>query len=204
MLHPATFDFPLISETVPGAWVKRVVPGDPALEQACIVTARRLVERGAAAISSTCGFFIRHQAAVAASVNVPVALSSLLLVPTLLRQLPPAAKLAVVTFDSTQFSDDMLGLDNPVARERVVIGGVEGSKVWECEMNIPRIPTGAADIEPDVAACIARLRAKHPEISAILFECTCFPVVASAIRRITGLPVFDITTLYRMTFGSVA
>ncbi|MBX5137685.1 hypothetical protein HJB79_02520 [Rhizobium lentis] len=136
--------------------------------------------------------------------KVPVALSGLLLVPTLLQQLAPSAKLAVVTFDSTQCSKDLLGIDDPAALERVVIGGVEGSKLWQCEMNIPPIPTGAADIEPDVSACIARLRADHPEISAVLLECTCFPVVASAIRRITGLPVYDVTTLCRMTFGSVA
>lgn len=88
MLNPETFDFATISETVAGAWVENVVRGDPALEPAYVAAARRLVERGAVAITSTCGFSIRHQAAVAASVNVPVIMSSLLLLPALLRQLP--------------------------------------------------------------------------------------------------------------------
>lgn len=46
---------------------------------------------------------------MAASVTVPVALSSMLLLPTLIRQLPASAKIAVLTYDSTTFGDDMLG-----------------------------------------------------------------------------------------------
>ncbi|MER8798911.1 hypothetical protein NKH75_33165, partial [Mesorhizobium sp. M0984] len=48
-----------------------------------------------------------------------------------------------------------------------------------------------------------RLRNAHPEIAAILFECTMFPPVAPAIRRLTKLPVHDITGLCRMMITSV-
>ncbi|MER9793659.1 hypothetical protein [Mesorhizobium sp. M0213] len=65
-MNPTTFDFPVISQAVAGAWPDQMVPGDPALEPACIAAARRLIERGAIAISSNWGFFIRHQAAVVA------------------------------------------------------------------------------------------------------------------------------------------
>ncbi|MGX9181631.1 hypothetical protein [Mesorhizobium sp. BHbdii] len=203
MRNPATFNFPTTYETVDGAFAENVICGDPALEAACIAAAQRLVEQGAVAISSNCGFFIRHQAAVAASVKVPVVMSSLLLVPMLLRQLPLAAKLAVVTADSTHCSEGLLGVKDPAERGRVIIGGVEGGKLWQNEMKLPPMPTDVADIESDVTACVARLLASHPEMAAILFECSGFPVVAPAIRRMTGLPVYDITTLCRMTFASV-
>lgn len=204
MLNPATFDFPIISETVAGAWAENVIRGDPALEPAYIAAARRLVERGAVAISSNCGFSVRHQAAVAASVNVPVVMSSLLLLPALLRQIPTAAKIAVVTADSRHCGEDLLGVENPVERARLVIGGVEGSKLWHNEMKRPPSPTEVADIERDVSACVARLRSGYPEIAVLLFECTAFPLVTPAIRRIARLPIYDITTLCRMTFASVA
>ncbi|WP_208758106.1 hypothetical protein [Bradyrhizobium zhanjiangense] len=202
MLHPETFDFPVIWETVAGAWVENVVRGDPALEPAFIAAARRLVERGAMAISSTCGFSIRHQSAVAASVNVPVVMSSLLLLPTLLRQLPGAAKIAVLTYDSTHCSEDLLQLDDPNERARVVIGGIEGGKFWRDELKNPPPPTDVAAIERDVSACITRLRGAHPQIAAILFECAAFPTVATYIRRTAGLPVYDITDLCRITMAS--
>lgn len=203
LLNPATFDFPIVVETVEGAWADVIIRGDQRLESACIAAAQRLVERGAAAISSNCGFFIRHQAAVAASVKVPVVLSTLILVPSLLRQLPPAAKLAIVTADSTNMGGDLLGLDSPADRAKVVIGGIEGGKLLQNEMRRPPLPTEDSDIEADVAACIARLRAAHSEIAALLFECTAFPRVTSALRRITGLPIYDIANLCRMTFASV-
>ncbi|MET4519951.1 hypothetical protein [Bradyrhizobium sp. I1.7.5] len=203
LLNPETYGLPVILETVKGAWADVVIRGDQSLEAACIDAARRLVERGAVAITSNCGFFIRHQSAVAASVNVPVVMSSLLLVPTLIRQLPPASKLAVMTADSTQCTEDLLGLDSAADRSRVVIGGIEGGVLWQNEMKRPPPPTEVSEIEKDVIACVERLRSAHPEIAAILFECTGFPLVAPAMRGMTKLPIYDITTLCRMTLASV-
>ncbi|ESX66367.1 hypothetical protein X757_31810 [Mesorhizobium sp. LSHC414A00] len=204
MSNPATFDRPIIRETVEGAWADIVIRGDSALDPACIASARRLVERGAVAVTSNCGFFIRHQAAVAASVNVPVALSSLLLVPTLLRQLPRAAKLGVVTADSTKCGEDLLGADDPADRARVVVGGIEGGKLLRNALMRPPVVTDVADIEMEVANCVAELRAAHPEVAALLFECTALPYVTLSIRRSTGLPVYDITDLCRLTLESVS
>lgn len=42
--------------------METVVRGDPELESAYVTAAQRLVARGAVAISSDCGFSIRHQA----------------------------------------------------------------------------------------------------------------------------------------------
>ncbi|MGY4230147.1 hypothetical protein ACVMIH_007508 [Bradyrhizobium sp. USDA 4503] len=204
LLNPATFNFPVISETVAGAWVENVVRGDPSLEPAYIAAARRLVERGAVAISSTCGFSVRHQPAVAASVTVPVVMSSLLLLPALLRQVPSSAKIAVLTYDSTYLSEDLLGVDDPADRARIVIGGIEGGKFWHDELKRPPPPVDVAAIETDVAACVTRLRAADPEIVAVLFECAAFPLVAQVVRRIAKLPVYDITDLCRLVLASIA
>lgn len=203
MLDPTTFDFPVVSETIEGGWVDRIFRGDPELEPAYVAAAQRLVERGAVAISASCGFSIRYQAAVAAAVNVPVALSSLLLLPTLLRQTPAAAKIAVLVADSKSASDDMFGVDRSQDRARLVVGGVEGGTFWKNEMQRPPPRTEVAEIEQDVISCVLRLRAANPDIAAILLECTAFPLAAPAIRRMTRLPIYDITTVCRMTMASV-
>lgn len=184
--------------------MENVVQGDPTLEPAYIVAARRLVERGAVAISSTCGYSIRHQPAVAASVNVPVVMSSLILLPALLRQLAPQAEIAVVTYDSIHCEERLLGLDDPAQRARVVVAGIEGGKYWRDELKRPAPPTDVTAMRADVSNCVARLRGAHPHIGAILFECAGFPIVAPAIRRIARIPVYDITSLCRMTMASVA
>lgn len=131
-------------------------------------------------------------------------MSSLLLTPALLRQLPPAGNLAIVTTGSMHCGEDLLGIDVPADRGRVVIGGIEAGKLLQSETRRPPPPTDVAEIEADVAACVGRLRSAHPVITAILFECTAFPLVTPANRRITRLPVYDITTLCRMTLASVA
>ncbi|MBZ9603037.1 hypothetical protein [Phyllobacterium chamaecytisi] len=204
ILNPASYNMPVVLETVSGAWAEIVIRGDPALEVHYVAAAKRLAQRGAAVITANCGFSIRHQAAVSASVKVPVLTSSLLLLPLLLRQLPVQAKIAVLTADSTQLTADLLGIDDPADRERIVIGGVEGGEMWRNEMKRPPQQTDVSVIEAEVLDCFEKLRVRNSEIGAILLECTAFPLVASEVRQITKLPVYDITTLCRMMIASVS
>jgi hypothetical protein len=46
-----------------------------------------------------------------------------------------------------------------------------------------------------VVAAAQRLIARHPDIGAILFECTNFPPHRAAVENATGLPVYDVFTL---------
>lgn len=187
MLNPATFEFPVISEVVEGAWADRVIHGDPTLEPAYIEAARRLFERGAVAIASNCGYSIRHQTAVAAAVPVPVAMSSLLLVSALLRLLPDDAKLAVVTADSTHCHRNLLGLKDPADDARVVIGGIEGGTLWTNEMMRPPPPTLAVDIQPDVAGCVKRLRKLNPKSPRSFLNARRSRSFRQAFKRSRGL-----------------
>lgn len=204
ILHPSTFAFPIISETVEGAWADVAMRGDPAIGPATIAAAKRLVQRGAVAISSNCASFIRHQEAVAASVNVPVATSSLLLLPALLRQVPPTSKIAVLSADARNSGERVQGVVDPGQRAKLVIGGIEGGKLYQNEMKRPPVFTETADIEADVAICVSRLLAANPDIALILFECTAFPPISPLIQRMTNLPVHDIAGLCRMMMDSVA
>ncbi|AUW47439.1 hypothetical protein CUJ84_pRLN3000314 (plasmid) [Rhizobium leguminosarum] len=198
------FTFPAIRETVSGAWADVVVRGDPSLEGPYIAAAKCLVGRGATAITADCGFSIRHQAAIAAAVPVPVAVSALLLTSMIVRQLSGGAKLAVLTFDSTHFGTELLGLSDPCDISRVVVSGIENTPTWQNEMKRPPVRTELSVLREDVCSRVEQLREKHPEIKALLLECTMFPRIARSLRRSTGLPVYDVTTLGRMLMESVA
>ncbi|MCG5486123.1 MAG: hypothetical protein KK482_20780 [Sinorhizobium meliloti] len=203
LVNPETFGRPIITEMVEGAFADVVIRGDASLERACVSAARRLAQRGASVIAADCGFLIRHQAAISAAVDVPVVTSSLLLIPTLLRQIAPAKKLAVLTADSRHCTEDLLGIQVPADRERVVIGGIEGGEYVRNALARPFVRTDVDQIEQEVGACIARLRTENPDIAMILFECTGFPVVGNALRSKTGLPIYDITDLCKLTLASV-
>lgn len=67
--------------------------------------------------------------------------------------------------------------------------------------NKPYLDNGR--LKADLIAVVQDLRAKHPEIAAILLECSDLPPYAAALHRETGLPVFDFTTLINWVHSAV-
>ncbi|MBI1964442.1 MAG: hypothetical protein HYS37_13825 [Candidatus Rokubacteria bacterium] len=49
-----------------------------------------------------------------------------------------------------------------------------------------------------------RLVAEHPDVGAIVLECTNMPPYAADVQRATGLPVFDIVSLVTLLHGALA
>jgi len=49
-----------------------------------------------------------------------------------------------------------------------------------------------------------RLVVDHPDVGAIVLECTNMPPYAADIQRETGLAVFDIVSLVTMVHGALA
>lgn len=83
-----------------------------------------------------------------------------------------------------------------------MIGGIEGTKYWRDAMMRPCPPMDIPAIECDVFATLSRMRDEHPEIAAVLCECTSFPLVSKQLRAASRLPVFDITVLNKMMLDS--
>ena len=61
-----------------------------------------------------------------------------------------------------------------------------------------------AEAELTTVEAARRLVARHPEVGAIVLECTNLPPYADAVRAATGLPVHDITTLVADRYAGVA
>lgn len=43
---------------------------------------------------------------------------------------------------------------------------------------------------------------KHPDVGAIILECTNMPPYADTVRQVTGLPVFDAVTMINYAYGA--
>ena len=201
--NPATYDFPVRYLQVPGAWTKNVVGTDPAVVTAYIEAAKQLEKEGVAAISTNCGFTARFQKDVAAAVKVPVALSSLSLVPFMARIIPPGKKLGIVTYDAKQLVElHFNGAGWSMKDTPAVTVGIEGSESWT-EMAKPDPKFNVTMLERDVLAATRKLLSANPGVVALVLECSAFPIVAAAVRREIGLPTVDFSTLQRFLMASV-
>jgi hypothetical protein len=193
----------MMYRTVPGAWTKNVVGADMSIVDSYIATARGMAKDGAAALTSNCGFTARFQRAISAAVPIPVATSSLSLVPFVRGLLPPGKKIGLLTYDATALGEIHFNgagwstNDTPIA-----IAGIEGSESWS-EMAKPDPKFTVALLERDVSAAARKLIAENPDIAILVLECSAFPVAAAAVRRETGLPTFDFSTLDRLLMGAI-
>lgn len=195
---PETFEFPLKRLTAPGAWVQTVIDGDETVKEAYIEGARQLEKDGVVAITANCGFTALFQSEVAAAVSIPVALSSLLLVPLVSSTLPDGKKVGVITYDSRRLEERHFNAagwssnDIPVA-----VAGIEGSESWR-QLGDPTPEVEPELLIKDVQAAVTSLLEADPTVGALVFECTAFPVASEAVRRETGLLLADSVSLSRM------
>lgn len=204
MIDPSRYDesVEILTKAVKGAWASNVVSGDPACEDGYVKAAQELVAEGADAITCDCGFTVRYQQAIAAAVSVPVATSSLLLLPTLLSNIPSHKKIAVLTADSRCLDAGImttLGIEDP---SRLVVEGLEGTATYDY-MWLEKGEIDVNQVLADADEIIARVQ-KHEDIAAILCECTIFPRVSHRIRRATGLPVYDTTTNITLLMAGIS
>ncbi len=187
--HPATFDFPVRRRVVQGASPAAVVRGrDAAVLAPFVAAAQALVDEGADAIATSCGFLARWQAELQAAVPVPVWTSSLL-------QLAEQAgtRCGVITIEAASLGAAELqavGADPDTPVEGITPGSPLHRTLLQ---DLPELDE--ADAAHQVLAAAQRLRARHPGLQALVLECTNLPPYAPALRQATGLPVWDVRTM---------
>jgi hypothetical protein len=155
------------------------------------------------AITTNCGFLAKFQPEMAAAVSVPVFTSSLLLVPLVHRMLPPGRAVGVMTVDASALKAEHLAGAGIVPDMKVVVAGMETEKEFTRVLldDLLTLDVDAARAEHLTVA--RRMLAAHPEVGAIVLECTNMPPYRADIQMATGLSVFDITTLVRMVHEAV-
>jgi Asp/Glu/hydantoin racemase len=205
MGNATTFPFPVRYHRVSGAAPDLVVRrGADGLLDSFIEGARYLEREGVGAITTNCGFLVKFQRQMAAAVRVPVFTSSLLLVPFVHRLLAPGRRVGVMTVNAPSLTPEHLagagiGADIPLA-----VAGMETEKEFTRVMLDDELELDVDAAREEHVRVARRLVAEHADIGAIVLECTNMPPYADDIRRETGLPVFDITSLVRMVHDGLA
>jgi len=202
--HAGTFPFPVLYHRVRQAFPARVVrEADPALLDGFIDGARALEAAGVLAVTTGCGFLSMFQRQLAEAVRIPVFTSALLMVPMVARMLGPDRAVGVLTVDSGALGPRHLAEMGITEEVPVVVAGLEKGHAFTPVLldNELELDVEAARREHVEAA--RDLIERHPEVGAIVLECTNMPPYAAAIRQVTGLPVFDIVSLIRMMHAAL-
>lgn len=183
------YRFPLISRRVPGAWTDNVLAGDPECETSFVSCAQELVAEGATAITADCGFALHYQQALARTLTVPVATSSLLLLPMVLATIPPEKKIGLVVADARRVTQKLLSLAGVHDVRRLVIDGLQGTASLAV-FSSTRDELPVPQLIDDVDAMVDRVLAREP-VAALVMECTGFVRLADRVRRRARIPVYD-------------
>jgi hypothetical protein len=194
--NPATFDFPVICQVVPGAIPQNVVTcPEPALLTPFIHAAQALEAAGAGAITSACGFLALHQRELAAAVRVPVYSSSLLLLPLVHAMLGPGRLVGVLTANEDSLGPAYFAAVGAGAVPVRVAGMQEQPEFREVILEGRRDDLDIERLGHEASGLAARLVRDHPDVGALVLECTDLVPFAQAIQERTSRPVFDIVTL---------
>ena len=203
--NASTYRYPVLYRVVEGLDVRRLVyEADESLIEPILREARELERQGVSAITADCGYMALFQRQVASQLRVPVCLSSLLQVPLIRVMLPDSRKIGVVVADSRSVRPHMLEAVGIRADASVVIAGMEGRPAfWSAVMD----ENGELDsdaVERELLEVVHCLLRKHPDISALLLECSELPAYSAAVQQAVRLPVFDFMTLLDYVHASLA
>lgn len=195
MGNAGTWPFPVLYRVVKGASPERVVLNQAAgLLDDFLAAAADLVAQGAEAITTNCGFLALFQQELAAHVGVPVATSSLLQVPWVQATLPPGKRVGIVTVSAQSLTPRHLAAAG-VPADTPFVGTENGREFFRVLIRGEKQNMDVALAAHDILEAGRTLVAQHPDIGAIVLECTNMPPYAHALREALGMPVYDIYSL---------
>ena len=202
--NPDTFNFPVRFSMVKGASPDRIVRRpDPSLIEPFIQAGRILIQKGAVLITTSCGFLSLFHTQLTRALTVPVFSSSLLQVPLARAVISPLQKVGIITACKPALTPEHLSAIGIDSRSPVCIGmenAAEFSSVFLS--NKPTLDQDRCAAE--MQAATERLIQQHPDVGAIVLECTNMPPYSRVVRKAAGgLPVFDAVTMINHAWQAI-
>jgi Asp/Glu/hydantoin racemase len=193
--NATTFPFPVRYRVVDGADIPSLLAGDRSLLEPSLAAARELEKDGCHAIVGACGYFAKFQREMAAGLGVPAYMSSLLQAPMILSGLKPGEALGVVCASAPALDSATLASVGIPADAAIRVSGLQDAPAFRASILEGQGWIDNDAVRDEVVATATSLVAEHPEIRALLLECSDMPPYAAAVQRATGVPVWDFTTL---------
>ena len=209
--NPSAYPFPIQYEIAEGVDSQALIfsadksPCLNPIKQA----SRKLEKIGCRAIVGECGYFGYFQKEVAASVDVPVFMSSLLQVPWAQQIISPnkiVGILVAVKDAITEAHLEAVGIQS--GSNYVIAGAMESGQCSEF-INLytnPELDKRGAYydcIEKELLQVASNFYQSHPNMGAMILECSGMQAFARVIQREIDVPVFSWGTLLDYAYSVV-
>ncbi len=202
--NASAFPFPIQYEVVEGVDIWALVHEEdksPCLEP-ILKAAKKLESMGCRAIAAECGYFAYFQKEVAEVVDVPVFMSSLLQVPLAQQLIGSKKAVGIMMARKGQLLDKHLESVGIQIGSNYIIEGAEDDgqcphfeSLWYAPER-PEVPESYYDkAEEDFVKVTVDFYNAHPNMGAMMLECTGMQPFARAIQREIDIPVFSWGTL---------
>ncbi len=213
--NASAYPFPIQYEIAVGVDIKLLCYAEdksPCLEP--IQRAAKKLERmGCRAIAAECGYFAYFQKEVADHVDVPVFMSSLLQVPWAQQLVGPNRVVGVLMSESRDFpclTERHLESVGIIPGTNYVLGSsmdpgvlVEFEHLWTEEKRTDP-PSAIYDkAQAEFVPIAVDFFHQHPNMGAMVLECTGFQPIARAIQREIDIPIFSWGTLLDFAYSVV-
>ncbi|HII07666.1 MAG TPA: aspartate/glutamate racemase family protein [Methanotrichaceae archaeon] len=193
--NATTYDFPVRFQKVEGLTTNRVLGKDPTAFEPLLAAAEELAGQGVRAVSGDCGFLALHQRKLAARLEIPVFLSSLLQIPFISGILRPDRKVGIITADSRSLDETLLKAVGVEPGDNLVIRGMEDQESFSKAVIEEVGILDSKGIEREAVLVAKKMIKEEPKVGALLLECSCLPPYGRAIQEAVDLPIFDYVTM---------
>lgn len=210
--NASTYPYNVQFEIVTGIDIQTLVFAED--KSSCLKPIRQaavhLEQKGCRAISAECGYFAYFQKEIAAAVSVPVFMSSLLQVSWAQQLIKPDQTVGIYVGSKQALTPDHLAAAGISLNSNYVVEGAidngrceEFENLW-IERKRPNPPQAVYHkAEKEFLSVGTHFFNSHPDMGAMVLECTGFPPFARALQQKIDIPVFSYTTLLDYAYSIV-
>jgi len=210
--NASTYPYPVQYEIVEGVDIETLVFRED--KSPCLgpikMAAKKLGRMGCRAISAECGYFAYFQKEIAASMDVPVFMSSLLQVPLAQQVIGPDKVVGIYVGTKSAVQDEHLTSVGIQLDSNYVIEGACDNDV--CREFVNLWHEGKRPTRPEAYYNKAaeefvnhgvNFFNQNPNMGAMVLECTGFPPFARQLQREIDIPLFSYNTLHDFAYSVV-
>lgn len=202
--NPSAFPYPIQYEVARGLNIQKLIRDEKKDQylETILTAAFNLQKMGCRAIAAECGYFAFFHQEVRAKMDIPVFMSSLLQVPWAQSVINPDRVVGLLMSSEEELVEKHLSSVGVVPGSNYVVGGAmdggrcpEFDNLWTEGLR-PVVPQADyQQAEKEFIRAGIQFYEDHPNMGAMVLECTGFPPFARALQNRINIPVFSWGTL---------